>query len=103
DILNAQSFIEGNYQRDISVEQIAGQSNMSKRNFIRRFKKATRNTPLEYLQRVKIEAAKKALEQNNKSISALMYDVGYNDMKTFREVFKRITGLTPQAYRAKYC
>lgn len=103
DILKAQSFIEENYQKEISVEQIAEQSNMSKRNFIRRFKKATRNTPLEYLQRVKIEAAKKALEKNNKSISALMYDVGYNDMKTFRGVFKRITGLAPQAYRAKYC
>lgn len=103
DILKAQSFIEENYQKEISVEQIAEQSNMSKRNFIRRFKKATRNTPLEYLQRVKIEAAKKALEISNKSISALMYDVGYNDMKTFREIFKRITGLTPQAYRAKYC
>lgn len=103
DILKAQSFIEENYQREISVEQIAGQSNMSKRNFIRRFKKATRNTPLEYLQRVKIEAAKKALEENNKSIGALMYDVGYNDMKTFRGIFKRVTGLTPQAYRKKYC
>lgn len=103
DILKAQSFIEENYQKEVSVEQIAEHSNMSKRNFIRRFKKATRNTPLEYLQRVKIEAAKKALENNNKSISALMYDVGYNDMKTFRGIFKRVTGLTPQAYRAKYC
>lgn len=103
DILKAQSFIEENYQKEISVERIAAQSNMSKRNFIRRFKKATRNTPLEYLQRVKVEAAKKALEISNKSISALMYDVGYNDMKTFRGIFKRITGLTPQAYRAKYC
>lgn len=103
DILKAQSFIEENYQQDISIEQIAAYSNMSKRNFIRRFKKATRNTPLEYLQRVKIEAAKKALEKNNQSISALMYDVGYNDMKTFRGIFRRVTGLTPQAYRAKYC
>ena len=66
---------------------------MSKRNFIRRFKKATHNTPFEYLQRVKIEAAKKALEKGTQNINLLMYDAGYNDIKTFREVFKKITGL----------
>ncbi|MEX0646822.1 MAG: helix-turn-helix domain-containing protein [Balneolaceae bacterium] len=102
EILKAQSYIEQNYHNQISVEQIADQTHMSKRNFIRRFKKATQNTPLEYLQRVKVEAAKKALERNSESISALMYDVGYNDAKTFRNVFKRITGLTPQDYRGKY-
>lgn len=102
EILKAQIFIEDNYDKQISVEQIAERSHMSKRNFIRRFKKATQNTPLEYLQRVKVEAAKKGLERDSKSISSLMYDVGYNDAKTFRTVFKRITGLTPQDYRGKY-
>ncbi|HEX6981698.1 MAG TPA: helix-turn-helix domain-containing protein [Balneolaceae bacterium] len=102
DILKAQSFIEQNYDAEISVEQVAEQSHMSKRNFIRRFKKATQNTPLEYMQRVKVEAAKKALEKSSQNISSLMYDVGYNDAKTFRNVFKRITGLTPQDYRSKY-
>ena len=95
-------FIEENFHRQISVEEIAEQSNMSKRNFIRRFKKATQNTPLEYLQRVKIESAKKALERSSQDISSLMYDVGYNDVKTFRMIFKRITGLTPQEYQRKY-
>lgn len=101
-ILNAQTFIEKNYQNPITVEEIAEQSNMSKRNFIRRFKKATQNTPLEYIQRVKIEAAKKGLEKGSQKISTLIYDVGYNDAKTFRNVFKRYTGLTPQKYRNKY-
>lgn len=101
-ILEAQTFIEQNYQNDISVEQIAERAPMSRRTFIRRFKKATRNTPLEYLQRVKVEAAKKALEKDSQNISALMYDVGYKDAKTFRNVFKRFTGLTPQDYRNKY-
>jgi YesN/AraC family two-component response regulator len=64
--------------------------------------KATHNTPFEYLQRVKIEAAKKALEKGNQNINLLMYDAGYNDIKTFREVFKKITGLTPQDYKRKY-
>lgn len=103
DILKAQAFIEQHYDQQISVEQIAEQANMSKRNFIRRFKVATQNTPLEYLQRVKIESAKKELEKNTQNISTLMYNAGYNDLKTFRQVFKRITGLTPQEYRKKYC
>ena len=101
-ILKAQTFIETNYHLPISMEQIAEQTNMSKRNFIRRFKNATQNTPLEYLQRVKIESAKKALEKNTDDVTSLMYNAGYNDVKTFRKVFKQITGLTPLEYRKKY-
>lgn len=102
EILKAQNYIEQKFQDQISVEDIARQANMSRRNFFRRFKEATQNTPLEYLQRVKVEAAKKALEKGTKNISSLIYDVGYNDLKAFRSVFKRITGLTPQEYRDKY-
>jgi len=101
-ILRAQTFIEKYYQDEISIDDIAGQANMSKRNFIRRFKTATQNTPIEYLQRVKIEVAKKALEKNEQNVSSLMYEAGYNDIKAFRKVFKRYTGLTPQDYRRKY-
>jgi len=102
EILKAQTYIEENHHLQLNVDEIAERSNMSKRNFIRRFKKATKNTPFEYLQRVKIEAAKKALEKGSQNINLLMYDTGYNDIKTFREVFKKITGLTPQDYRRKY-
>ncbi|MGF6928770.1 transcriptional regulator GlxA family with amidase domain [Chitinophaga sp. W2I13] len=102
DILKAQAYIEQNYDQQISVEQIASQANMSKRNFVRRFKLATHNTPMEYLQRVKIESAKKELEKNAINISTLMYNAGYNDQKAFRQIFKRYTGLTPQEYRRKY-
>jgi transcriptional regulator GlxA family with amidase domain len=101
-ILKAQTYIEQNHHLQINIDEIAGHTNMSKRNFIRRFKKATHNTPFEYLQRVKTEAAKKALEKGTQNINLLMYDAGYNDIKTFREVFKKITGLTPQDYRRKY-
>ena len=103
EIRRAQVYIEQNYNMPISVEQVAVQSNMSKRNFIRRFKSATQNTPLEYMQRVKIESAKKALERSNHDTLSLAVEAGYNDVKTFRMVFKRITGLTPQDYRRKYC
>lgn len=102
DILKAQIYIEQHYDQQISIEHIAAVANMSKRNFVRRFKQATHNTPLEYLQRVKIESAKKELENSALNINTLMYNAGYNDQKTFRQVFKRYTGLTPQEYRRKY-
>jgi transcriptional regulator GlxA family with amidase domain len=101
-ILAAQAYIESRYSEPISVDQIASQAHMSKRNFIRRFKVATGNTPIEYIQRVKIEAAKKALEGSGGDVNSVMYDAGYNDVKTFRKVFRQVTGMTPQDYRRKF-
>ncbi|MDR6804925.1 transcriptional regulator GlxA family with amidase domain [Dyadobacter sp. BE34] len=102
DIHRAQTYIESEFKADISVEQIACEVNMSKRNFIRRFKSATTLNPIEYIQRIKIEAAKKSLEAGESNIAYVTYDVGYNDLKTFRTIFKRITGLTPIEYRNRY-
>ena len=102
DIHRAQTYIESAFKADISVDQIAGEVNMSKRNFIRRFKSATTLNPIEYIQRIKIEAAKKSLEAGESNIAYVTYDVGYNDLKTFRTIFKRITGLTPIEYRNRY-
>ncbi len=75
---------------------------VGRRNFDRRFIKATGNTPVEYSQRVKIESAKKAIETSRKTINEVMYEVGYSDVKAFREVFRKITGMTPLEYRNKY-
>lgn len=101
-IKQAQQFIEDNVGEKITVEALANQAAVSSRNFVRRFKKATANTPLEYIQRVKIEAAKKNLESTAKHINEVMYAVGYNDDKAFRNTFKKYTGLSPVAYRKKY-
>lgn len=101
-IKKAQEFIEKNYQEKITVEQLVSMLALSRRNFERRFKKATSNTVVEYIQRVKIEAAKKGLETSRKNVNELMYDVGYSDTKAFRTVFKRITGKSPIDYRNKY-
>jgi transcriptional regulator GlxA family with amidase domain len=98
----AQEFIENNISDRISVEELALKFAIGKRNFERRFKKATNNTPVEYMQRVKIEAAKKCLETSRKNVNEVMYDVGYTDTKAFRTVFKKITGLSPIDYRNKY-
>jgi transcriptional regulator GlxA family with amidase domain len=102
EIHKAQSYIENKFKTDVSVEQIAKQVNMSKRNFIRRFKSATSLSPIEFIQRIKVEAAKKAFEAGETNVAAVTYSIGYNDLKTFRMVFKRITGSTPVEYRNRY-
>lgn len=101
-VKKAQEFIEANISDRITVEDLAVKFAIGKRNFERRFKKATNNTPVEYMQRVKIEAAKKSLETSRKNVNEVMYDVGYSDTKAFRSVFKKITGLSPMDYRNKY-
>jgi transcriptional regulator GlxA family with amidase domain len=101
-ILEAQNYIEQNYNNKITVDELCGNSNVARRTFERRFKKATANTVLEYIQRVKIEAAKKELEQGRKTVNEVMYEVGYSDTKAFRDVFKKITDMTPIDYRNKF-
>jgi transcriptional regulator GlxA family with amidase domain len=101
-IKKAQEFIEKNYQEKISVEQLASMFALGRRNLERRFKKATANTVAEYIQRVKIEAAKVSLERSRDNVNEVMYNVGYTDNKAFRTTFKRITGLSPIDYRNKY-
>jgi transcriptional regulator GlxA family with amidase domain len=101
-VKKAQAYIESKLQEKISVEQLSSRFAVGRRNFDRRFIKATGNTPVEYSQRVKIESAKKAFESTRKTINEVMYDVGYSDVKAFREVFRKITGMSPLEYRAKY-
>lgn len=101
-VKKAQAFIESNLHEKISVEQLSSRFAIGRRNFDRRFIKATGNTPVEYLQRVKIESAKKAFETTRKNVNEIMYEVGYSDVKAFREMFRRITGMSPLEYRSKY-
>lgn len=101
-IKKAQLFIEGNFHQKITVDELASMFSLSRRNLERRFKKATANTVVEYIQRVKIEAAKMSLESSRENVSEVMYKVGYTDTKAFRTTFKKITGISPVQYRMKY-
>lgn len=101
-VVKAQEYIEKNFTEKISIEELSKKFTVGRRNFDRRFIKATGNTPVEYLQRVKIESAKKELETSRKTINEIMYEVGYADVKAFREVFRKITGLSPLEYKNKY-
>ena len=102
EILKAQEYIEKNIHEKISTDELAKISAIGRRTFERRFKDATNNSVLEYIQRIKIEAAKRQFETSRKNINEVMYDVGYTDTKAFRDLFKKLTGLTPVEYRNKY-
>lgn len=101
DILRAQEIIER--EPDLTtVEDLARRVAMSRRNFVRRFKRATGNAPRDYVQRVRVEAAKRALESTPRRIAAIARELGYEDSVAFRKLFVRWTGLTPADYRARY-
>jgi len=101
-VKKAQIFIERKLHEKISIEELSSQLSVGRRNFDRRFIKATGNSPIEYAQRVKVESAKKAFENSRKTIHEVMYEVGYSDVKAFREVFRKITGMSPVEYKGKY-
>jgi transcriptional regulator GlxA family with amidase domain len=101
-VKEAQNYIESKIDEKISIEYLSAMYAVGRRNFDRRFIKATGNTPVEYVQRVKIESAKKAFETSRKPVNEVMYEVGYSDVKAFREVFRKITGISPLAYKSRY-
>jgi transcriptional regulator GlxA family with amidase domain len=100
-ILKAQAYMESHFVEPLNVPTLADAAAMSERNFKRRFKKATGDTPNEYLQRLRIEQAKQRLERTAAGIDAIADAVGYRDVGHFRQVFKQIAGMTPNAYREK--
>lgn len=101
-IKQAQDFIDLHIQEKITIDELADLVKLGRRSFERRFKMATNNSVLAYINRVKMEYAKRSFESSRKNIYEVMYDIGYTDTKAFRTIFKKITGLTPIAYRNKY-
>ena len=97
-----QEYIEGRYTEKITVEALADRHAMGRRTLERRFRQATGNSIVEYVQRVRVEAAKKRLENSRKSVSEVMYEVGYNDTKAFRDIFSKYCGMSPVGYRERY-
>jgi len=102
DIKKVQEYIEKNIVEKMTVDELAAIAATGRRSFERRFRVATNNSVLEYIQRIKIEAAKRHFESSRKNINEVMYNVGYTDAKAFRDLFKKITGLTPIEYRNKF-
>ncbi|RFS15189.1 GlxA family transcriptional regulator [Emticicia sp. C21] len=97
-----QQKIEANYQEAETIEELIKDIPSSRRNVLRRFKQITGIPPIEYLQQIRIEAAKKLLEQTNQHMGEVIFSSGYNDPKAFRRIFRKIVGMTPTAYREKF-
>lgn len=101
-ILKVQQYIEENYSTHLPADSLAELASMSKRTFLRKFKAATGNTPLEYLQRVRVEAAKKELERTEKNVDHIIENIGYEDLPSFRKLFSRYTGFSMSQYRKRF-
>src|SRR5690606_26683055 len=101
-VMRVQHKIKNEFPEIRSIEEAIADIPASRRNFVRRFKQATGLTPIRYLQKTKIEAAKRLLENTEKGLFEIMLCAGYNDMKNFRQLFKENTGMTPKAYRDKF-
>jgi len=101
-ILRVQHFIEANGHREFKIENLAARAGMSVRNFDRRFREAVGETPSMYLQKLRIEKAKRLLENEQRTIADIASEVGYEDERSFRRLFRTLTDLSPTAYRRKY-
>lgn len=102
EIVSVQDWLETNFNENITLEKMMGVCNLGKKTLMRRFKKVTGETPLIYLQKLRIENAKRLLESKRVSFNEITWKVGYNDVSSFHRVFKSQTGLTPIEYRSKF-
>ncbi|HZW20960.1 GlxA family transcriptional regulator [Noviherbaspirillum sp.] len=102
DIRSAQQWLETHFPVAHPVEEMIKRSRLAERTFKRRFTDATGLTPLCYVQRLRIEDAKRRLERTEVSIDEISWQVGYEDPAFFRRLFKRTTGLAPGDYRKRF-
>tara|TARA_R110002110_G_scaffold175019_5_gene378365 strand:- start:138 stop:1145 length:1008 start_codon:yes stop_codon:yes gene_type:complete len=102
-VSKAQAWIREHSHESILVNTLTSQSGLPERSFKRRFKKATGYTTIEYIQRFRVEQAKHLLEASGLPIDEIAHRVGYDEPAFFRRLFKRITSITPSAYRTKFC
>jgi transcriptional regulator GlxA family with amidase domain len=102
DILAAQRWLETHASVANPVEEMIARSGLAERTFTRRFAAATGFAPLTYVQRLRVEDAKRRLERTEASVDEISWQVGYEDAAFFRRLFKRVTGLAPGAYRKRF-
>ena len=101
-VQQVQEFIEENFRQAIQVNQLADMVNITPRTLNRRFQAAVTMRPIEYIQAVRIEQAKRLLESGDVTIKSLAEQVGYDDISSFTRLFKRATELTPKEYQDKF-
>lgn len=101
-IERVQAWLETNYSVGRPVDEMVRHSGLSERTFKRRFQAATGHGPIEYVQLTRIDVAKQRLEQSDDAIDDVAWQVGYEDAAFFRRLFKRVTNLTPGAFRRQF-
>jgi transcriptional regulator GlxA family with amidase domain len=101
-IKQVQEYIEENFQHSLQVSSLATMVNITPRTLNRRFQSCVAMRPIEYIQAVRIEQAKRLLELGDVSIKSLADQVGYDDISSFTRLFKRATELTPKEYQDKF-
>src|SRR5689334_17713501 len=101
-ISSAQEWMHANFAKTFPLDAPAKRVGMSLRNFVRRFKAATGDSPLIYLQKLRVAAAKRMLESNHRTMQEISEAVGYQDVVFFRTLFQRHTGVAPSAYRERF-
>ncbi len=102
EIHKVENWFEQNWQRPVTIPEMASEAGLGERQFLRRFKSATGRTPVEYLQNMRIEHARNLLETTSAPVSEITWSVGYEDINTFRKLFRRLAGLTPNQYRERF-
>ena len=102
EIENAQTWLREHFAVANPVEQMIKRSSLAERTFKRRFAQATGLAPIDYVQRLRVEDAKRRLERTEASVDEISWRVGYEDAAFFRRLFKRTTGLAPGAYRKRF-
>ncbi|NDV21412.1 GlxA family transcriptional regulator [Desulfovibrio sp. JC022] len=102
EILKVQKWMQGNYQLTASIQVLSEKAGLGERTFLRRFKRATGLTPNNYLQQLRVEAARHLLEVSSKGVDEITTAVGYDNPSSFRRLFKRMTGLNPREYRSRF-
>lgn len=102
EVLAAQSWLQRHFSVANPVDEVTQRSKLAERTFKRRFSAATGLTPLDYIQRLRVEDAKRRLERTDDPVDEVSWRVGYEDAAFFRRLFKRITGMAPGAYRKRF-
>ena len=101
-VQNVQDWLEQHFAEDFGLDELAAQFNVTSRTLIRRFNQALAIPPNQYLQTIRIEAARKRLEETDQAVDVIMQNVGYQDPSSFRRLFHKKTGLTPLEYRRRF-
>jgi AraC-like DNA-binding protein/mannose-6-phosphate isomerase-like protein (cupin superfamily) len=94
-------YVKDNFFESITVSKMAEMCSMSDSKFITLFSKKVKQTPLQYLHKIRIDYAKEMLSKSENSIAAVCFDAGFNDLSFFYRLFKKHTGKSPRAFRVQ--